>query len=271
MHALRFVLLAAGVLALTASASPNQYSQRGTVATPRAARHDGQPMTRKVRLEGHLGTTVSSAIDARPAALLAPDDSGAAVTRHEGGGAVRVRVNEVIALGVEVDGAWSPSATNRAGTPLTAPDAPILAGALTVRASHPLGNGVALGWAVDLGAQAVPVDRVDITPTESARPSTALARFALVPTIRRGPVAVFGSIGYATDADVPAEVDSSSGQARAVVTNTSGALVVAAGATFDLGRGLRLSTRIGDAFAGAVPAGHYGPQVDVGLAVDVEP
>lgn len=276
MHALRFVLLAASVLALAASANPNSFSQRGTVGTPRAARHDGQPLATKVRLEGHLGTTVRSAIAARDGAPLGPDGSGAAVAQNEGGAAVRVRANQVLDLGVEVDAAWSPTATTRAGTPTVAPDAMAIDTAFTVRASHPLGDGVALGWAVDVGGHQVPVQRRDGTGTTVpdgtvSRPLTLLARLSVVPSYRRGPVALYGSVGYASDSEVPAVIATANPDPGAVARNRDGALVMAAGLTFDLGRGTRLSTRVGDAFTSAVPAGHYGPQVDVGLAVDVDP
>src|SRR5688572_20482117 len=112
---LRFALLSAAVLALAASSSDSyQFNQRGTVATPRAAIHDGQPLERKVRIEGHMMSTMRSAIEdnaqARPLGA-----SGAAVAKNQVGGAIRVKGGELVDFGVEVDSAWSPTSVTREG------------------------------------------------------------------------------------------------------------------------------------------------------------
>src|SRR5689334_5347589 len=101
---LRFALLASAVLALAASSSDGyQFAQRGTVATPRAALSDGQPLVGNVRIEGHMSTTADSAIEPRSAT---GSSSGAAVAQNSAGGALRFRAGKLVDFGVEVDSSW---------------------------------------------------------------------------------------------------------------------------------------------------------------------
>ncbi|MBE7450667.1 MAG: hypothetical protein HS111_17750 [Kofleriaceae bacterium] len=270
---LRPLLLTAAVLALAGSAtSAYTFDQEGTVAAPRAASHDGQPLDDDFRIEGHAATTTSSTIDragvsARPGERA---DSGAAVARNQAGLALRRKAGEHVDVGLEVDGAWGPTRTTRDGAPVDAPDEPVLDVALAVRASTPLGDGGSfrIGWAINAGAHQAPIRR-DAGSTR--RDAAFLFRAAMVPSLRRGVVTLFGSFGVATETDVPASVFVSDRQDDpGVVHDTVGvALTVAAGAAVELGSGARVTARVGDALSRRIDAGHYGPQVDVGLAFDL--
>ncbi len=263
---LRCTILAAAVLALAGSASSDyQVNQRGSVSAPRAALGDGQPLEGRTRIEGHAATTTASGGGAGPARF---SSSGAAVTRHQVGGALRRRVGRDADLGVEADGSWAPSATTRSGEAIDAPDEVAMDVALAVRVSTRLSRSgaVRLGWLANVGAHSTPIARTGSFSGVS-RDTSVLVRTALVPSLRRGAVTLFGSAGLASETDVPAQV---SGQTEdnedpGAVANTSGlAFTVAAGATVDLGGGAHVTARVGDAFTGEAN-GHYGPQLDLGL------
>lgn len=271
---LRFAVLTLAVLALAASASdPYSFNQRGTVATPRAAHYDGQPLEGSSSLEGHVATTVRSAIDQPGGAItrqVEGRESGAAVARNEAGAALRFRTGASADVGLEVDGAWGPTARTRQGDLVDAPDDAVLDVALAVRGSTRTGDGgLRLGWVANLGVHSTPIERDGGGGAQ--RDEALLFRAAIVPSLRRGAVTLFASLGLASETDVPAVVVVAGGaddpgvQAHAV----GAAFTAAAGATVDLGRGARLTGRIGDAFSGRGAASHYGPQVDVGLAFDL--
>lgn len=262
---LRFALLAAAVLALAGSATDSYtFTQQGTVATPRTALHDGQPLDQSVRVEGHMTTTTSSAVE--NAAPRRDGGSAAAVARNQAGGALRFKASELVDVGVEIDSAWSPTSVSRDGVPVAAPDEPVVGVAFAVRGStHPTAEGLRLGWALNLGGESSPIDR---SGGNLSRDEAFLFRAALVPSIKRGAVTFFGSFGLASESDVPSSVYVGGNEDDpGVQANATGAVfAAAAGATVDLGSGAHLSARIGDAFA---DDHHYGPQVDVGLAFDL--
>lgn len=261
----RFALLSMSVLALAGSASDSYtFTQRGTVATPRAALHDGQPLDRSVRVEGHMTTTTSSAVE--DTARRQDGSSGAAVARNQAGGAVRFKAGELVDVGFEVDSAWSPTSVTREGVAISAPDEAVIGVALAVRGStHPTSEGMRLGWVLNLGGESSAIYR---NSSNVSRDEAFLFRAALVPSIKRGMVTFFGSLGFASEADVPSSVYVGGNEDDpGVQANATGAVfAAAAGATVDLGGGAHLSARIGDAFA---DDHHYGPQVDVGLSFDL--
>lgn len=262
---LRFALLSSAILALAGSASdPYTFSQRGTVATPRAAIHDGQPMDRSVRLEGHMTTTLASSIEdeGRPVG-----QSGAAVAQNQAGGAVRFKAGELVDFGVEIDSAWSPTAATREGARIAAPDDAVVGVAFAVRgATNASNEGMRLGWVVNMGGESSPIFRAN--EGYVSRDEAFLFRAALVPSIKRGAVTLFGSLGLSSESDVEAEVyvDGSEEDPGVQASATGGVFAVAAGASVDLGSGAHLSARIGDALGNE---SNYGPQVDVGLAFDL--
>jgi hypothetical protein len=264
---LRFALLSAAVLALAASSSDSyQFNQRGTVATPRAALHDGQPLERGVRLEGHMTTTTSSAVEAN-ADSRPIGSSGAAVAKNQAGGAVRFKGGELVDFGLEVDSSWSPTTATREGARIAAPEDAVIGVALARRGTtHQTTDGMRLGWVVNLGTESSPVYRNN--GGYVSRDESVLFRAALVPSIKRGMVTFFGSLGLATESDVPESVYVAGNQDDpGVQVDTTGAVfAVAAGASVDLGNGAKLTARVGDAFA---DEHHYGPQVDVGLSFDL--
>jgi hypothetical protein len=266
---LRISLLAAALATLAASSSDSyQFQQRGTVPAPRAALHDGQPLTQPVRLEGHAGAIVSG----REGAVSPGAGQGAAVAGKQAGGAMRVRVNHVVDLGVEVDTSWSPAATTRDGLPIDAPDDHVLDLALAFRTSSKLDErgDTRVGVVFNLGGHSVPVIRDDGFNDSAQRDTALLVRAAVVPSMRRGPVTFFGSLGLASETDVPGDVwVDDGGEDPGVVADSIGACVtLAAGATVDVGGGARVTARIGDAFTSEANE-HYGPQVDLGLAFDL--
>jgi hypothetical protein len=76
--------------------------------------------------------------------------------------------------------------------------------------------------------------------------------------------------GIATESDVPAlvTVTDSTQDPGVVAQTTDVTMTLAAGARLDLGSGTHLSARLGDAITGEAKR-HYGPQVDVGLGIDL--
>jgi hypothetical protein len=265
---LRFALLSAAVLALAASSSDGyQFNQRGTVATPRAALHDGQPLERSTRIEGHLSTTTTSALEDNEQPGRPLGASGAAIAKNQAGGAVRFKAGELVDFGVEVDSAWSPTSATREGAAVAAPQDAVIGVALAMRGStNPTDEGMRLGWVMNLGGESSPIYRDNSSYV--SRDESFLFRAALVPSIKRGVVTVFGSLGLSSESDVPASVyvDGSGDDPGTVANATGAAFTAAVGATVELGSGARLTGRIGDAFA---DESHYGPQVDVGLSFDV--
>ena len=265
---LRFALLAGAVLALAGSSSDSyMFSQRGTVATPRAAIHDGQPLERGVRLEGHMSSTVSSAIEQNAETGRPVGASGAAVAKNQAGGAVRFKAGELVDFGVEVDSAWSPTSATREGARIAAPEEAVIGVALAMRGStQETSDGMRLGWVMNIGTESSPVYRANTGYI--SRDESFLFRAALVPSLKRGMVTIFGSLGLASESDVPSEVyvGGSEDDPGVVVNATGAAFAAAAGATVNLGNGAHLTARLGDAFANE---SHYGPQVDVGLSFDV--
>ena len=261
----RFAVLSAAILALAGSATDSYtFSQRGTVATPRAAIHDGQPMDRSVRLEGHMTTTASSTIEdeGRPVGV-----SGAAVAQNQAGAAMRFKAGELVDLGVEIDGAWKPTEATREGARIAAPDDAVIGVAFAVRGTtRASSEGMRLGWVLNVGGESSPIYRAN--EGYVSRDEAFLFRAALVPSIKRGMVTFFGSVGLSSESDVEAEVYvNGAGDDPGVEADaTGGVFAVAAGATVDLGSGAHLSARIGDAFGNETS---YGPQVDVGLSFDL--
>jgi hypothetical protein len=263
---LRFALLASAFLALAASSSDGyQFNQRGTVATPRAAIHDGQPMDGNVRLEGHMSTTMDSAVERRADNVGSP--SGAAVAKSSAGGAVRFKAGQLVDFGVEVDSSWSPTSDTRDGSPINGPDDAVIGVAVAMRGTtHATDDGMRLGWVANLGAESAPIVRDN--DARVRRDEALLFRAALVPSIKRGAVTLFASLGIATETDVPATVyvDGSEDDPGTVHNAVGGVFAGAAGLSVDLGSGAHATARVGDAFT---DNGNYGPQVDVGLSFDV--
>ncbi len=275
---LRVTVLTASVLALAGSATdPYSFSQRGTVATPRAALHDGQPLSTQVRIEGHASATTRSSIDAytddgNGGGQVLSGDSGAAVARNQAGGAIRFRASDIIDLGFEVDSSWSPTHSTRDGALINGPNEPVVDVALAVRGSSKAGDdGLRIGWVANLGSHSTPIRRGDDPSAEVSRNGALLFRAAIVPSLRRGVVTLFGSLGFASETDVPSEVNVAGNSTDpGVQANATGAaFVLAAGASVDLGKGAHLTARIGDAFTDQGTTSNYGPQVDIGLAFDV--
>jgi hypothetical protein len=137
------------------------------------------------------------------------------------------------------------------------------------RTAGEIGGRFRVGLAVDLGGTSVPVRRD--SPDEVARATSLVARAALVPSVRLGDVTLYGVAGASTVTVVPRTVTwtSEDGDPGVQADAGGGAWVLAGGATVDVNRDVRLTARVGDAFSRDVPAGHYGPQLDVGLAFDL--
>lgn len=269
---LRPALLAAALLALAGSSSSSYtFRQRGTVTAPRAASYDGQPMERKTRIEGHFGGGLGDDFEQKGTVLQA-GASAATVARKTAGGALRFRAGERSDVGVEVDSSWSPTSTTREGIRLGAPGEAVVDVAFAARTSTRLSetSPLRIGFVANLGAHSNPIARLDSFSDGTRRDTTLLFRAAMVPSVKQGPVTFFGSLGLATESDVPADVfvAGSEDDPGAVADTTGAAFTLAAGATVELGQGAHLSARLSDAFT-SMENTHYGPQVDVALSFDV--
>ena len=263
---LRVAVLATAVLALAGSASSVQkFDQQGTTATPRAPYDDGQAATGAARVEVHAGTTIVSAVDTDRPAGARVDGNAAAVTLHRAGGSARVHLAERVDLQLEGESAWGPTASTPTGASISAPDAAAISATAGLRIANPIDDRWGLGVAIDLGGTSVPIRRTDRGHSRNVAP---LGRIALVPSLRQGDVTFFGVAGASTEVAVPPEViyDSVDGDPGVQADASGVALTLAAGATVDLHGGTKLTARVGDAWSARPHAGHYGPQVDVGLS-----
>jgi hypothetical protein len=268
---LRLAVLATALLALAASTQDSyQFRQRGTVATPRAALSDGQPLTGPVALEGHAGATVSE--EAQAVSAGPTQASGAAIARKQAGAALRFRAGQSADFGLEVDREWSPSKTTSDGVRVAAPDDAVVDVALAMRASAKVSDNddLRIGFAFNLGGHSTPIVRGEDPTGDVQRDTSLLFRAAIVPSYRTGNVVFFGSLGLATESDVPASVFVTGGDddPGVVAENSGAAFTMAAGARVDVGSGAHVTARSGDAVTDAT-IGHYGPQVDVALGFDV--
>lgn len=257
--------LAALPLVACVSLEPVNVTQHGLIAAPRPASYDGQPMSTNARVEGHLST-------ARLRTFDGVGDSGAAVARHQAGGALRMKVGANADLGVEGDAAWSASETTLSGDSSASsgvPAAAVVDAAFALRGST--GSGpTRVGFALAVGLTSVPIHRQGQPGTQYSRDETGLVRVAIVPSHRIDNVTLYASVGGASQADVK-EVftwypDTSSDSVPAVVAHvTDFVLTAAAGATFDLGN-VRLTAQIGDAIGMDT---HFGPQLMAGVEIDL--
>lgn len=268
---LRVAVLATSVLLLVASGChAHHVDQRGTAPTPRAPLDDGQPMTGYARLEVHGAVTAASPFD-EPAdePARAGHESGAAAARKQAGASVRVHGPGSIDLTFGIDGSWSPSARSTTGAPIDAPREAAFDLTTGVRIPIRVTETARLGVAIDVGASSVPVRLDDRGRIEDGW--APLGRIALVPSVRRGGVTVFGIAGLASEVYVPPSFTYQPGEGGGPKVDASGpAVVVAAGAALDLGDSAHFTARIGDAFSDDVAAGHYGAQVDLGLSFDLD-
>ncbi len=263
-----FRALALALLPLVAcvplAASP--VTQHGLIAAPRAPTYDGQAMPTALRVEGHFST-------ARIDDLGGVADSGAAVARHQAGGALRAALNATTDFGIESDVAWSASKSTLSGdSSISAgvPEAAVIDAALALRTS--LGTGpLHVGLALALGLSSSPIHRSGQPDGIYSRDEAALVRAAVVPSYRFDNITLYASIGGATQSDVKETFtwypDNASGSDPGVIVETSQfVLTAAAGATVDLGDRAHLTAQIGDALGRDA---HFGPQLMGVIAMDL--
>jgi len=286
---LRIALLAAGALALAGSASSTHtFEQRGTIEGPRAARYDGQPLPTQARLEAHGGTMIAPAMDQDGASTQAPA-SIAAVTRKQVGASARFRANARTDLGFEVDGSWDPTVHDVDGHVVDAPHETAVTVVATLRTAVRVDEHATIGFALDVGGSSTPIYRANeqvtfnddytfLQPGETQPPIgrdiAPVARLNVVPSYKVGALTVFGSLGASTVTGVPPIIrwvdDGGSDDDPGVQTSVDGvALTAAAGISFEANQRTHMTARISDAASPQVAAGHYGPQVDVGLSFDL--
>lgn len=265
-----FRLLALVALPLVACLplAPSPVTQHGLIAAPRAASFDGQPMHSRTRVEGHFST-------ARITELGGVADSGAAVARHQAGGALRAALTPTTDLGLEGDAAWSATESTLSGDSSMAtgvPNAAVIDAAIALRTS--LGTGpMRVGLALALGLSSSPIHRAGQPGDLYSRDEAALARAAVVPSYRFDNITLYASLGGATQSDVKETFtwfpDNESGSDPGVVVETSQfVLTVAAGATVDIGESAHLTAQVGDAIGSET---HFGPQLMAGVAIDLGP
>lgn len=260
----RFLLALAALPLVACTPAPYTVTQHGLIAAPRPALYDGQPLATRSRIEGHFST-------ARVTDLGRVEDSGAAVARHQAGGAIRAAINSSSDIGLEGDAAWSATESTLSGDSSVStgvPDAAVIDAAVAFRSS--VGEGaMRLGFAVAVGMSSSPIRREG--HDGYSRDEAGLFRGSLVPSYRMGNVTLYGSIGGATQSDIKESFtvtpDSTSNNDPGVVVETTQiVLTVAAGASFDLGDRARLTAQVGEVF------GHdakFGPQAMAGLSVDL--
>ncbi len=260
------LVLAALPLVACVPLAPSPVTQHGLIAAPRAPIYDGQPMPTGTRVEGHFSTARLRNIDGVA-------DSGAAVARHQAGGAVRVAIGANADLGVEGDAAWSASATTLSGDNSVSsgvPEAAVLDGVLAFRASS--GKGPArVGFAVGLGITSSPIHREGQPGALYSRDETVLFRAAVVPSYRLDNVTLYASFGTSSQSDVKETFtwypDNGSGSDPGVQLEANQfVLTAAAGATLDLGDRAHLTAQLGDAIGRDT---HFGLQVMAGVAIDL--
>jgi len=262
------LVIVSGTAVVLASAcvrpQPYTVTQRGMVAAPRAATLDARPMTGAYRVEGHASTaTIQPGAD--------QPESGAAVARNQAGGAVRRRISERSDVGIEVDAAWNATDRTLGGdTAELVPHAAAIDTAVALRSAWPLTDRVRLGVALAGGVHSSPIRRDDASP---GRDQSLLFRAAIGPSYQLGAVSLFAAVGMATETDVPGNMvisSNASGTGYAdpgLVAETAGvAATLAAGASVSLGERALLTARLSHVTG---TLADYGPQVDVGLAMDV--
>lgn len=262
----RLLVLAALPLVACVPLAPSPVTQHGLIAAPRAASFDGQPMPSRTRVEGHFST-------ARIAKLGGVADSGAAVARHQAGGALRAALNPTTDLGLEGDAAWSATESTLSGDSSMStgvPNAAVIDAAIALRTS--LGKGpMRVGLALALGLSSSPIHREGQPGDLYSRDEAALARAAVVPSYRFDNITLYASVGGATQSDVKETFTwfPDNGSDPGVVVETSQfVLTVAAGATVDIGESAHLTAQVGDAIG---PEAHFGPQLMAGVAIDLGP
>lgn len=259
------LVLAALPLVACVPLAPSPVTQHGLIAAPRPASFDGRPMTTATRMEGHFST----------ARMQRPDgvgDSGAAVARHQAGGAVRVALGANADLGIEGDAAWSATETTLGGDNSISsgvPRAAVLDGAVAFRMSTEQGPA-RVGFALAVGMTSIPIHREGQPGARYSRDETAVARAAVVPSYHFDNVTLYASFGGASQAEVKETFTwypDSESDPGVIAEVGAFVLTAAAGATLDLGSA-HLTAQIGDAIGRGT---HFGPQVMAGVAFDLGP
>ncbi len=261
---MRLRLLAVLPVVACVPLAPSPITQHGLIAAPRAASFDGQPIHSRTRIEGHFST-------ARLGKLDGVAESGAAVARHQAGGAVRAALTPTTDLGLEGDAAWSASETTLSGDSSMStgvPHAAVIDAAIALRTS--LGTGpMRVGLALAVGLSSSPIHRSGQPGDLYSRDEAALARAAVVPSYRFDTITLYASLGGATQSDVKETFTwypDSESDPGVVVETSQFVLTVAAGATVDIGPTAHLTAQIGDALGAQT---HFGPQLMAGVAIDL--
>jgi hypothetical protein len=251
-----FVCLPLVVAACTQAAT---VTQTGVVPAPRPLGYDGQPLAKQMRVEGRYGRALTE---------LEPKDdrpSGNYIARDHLGFSLRTRspMSPNTDVGASVDIAWSKGA-EPVNTGLDAkPDDAAWSAMMGARHSIPVGEQMRVGLALDMGFVVVPVrvggSRVEHDPAFAAA-------FAIVPSWRSGPLALFGGIHIVSEVDVPRTlvVDDSSDAPEARADGA--AVIFAAGASVELDSGLHLRGQIAKPMSSEYA--DHGVQIDLGLAFD---
>jgi len=260
----RYLLALAALPLVACTPAPYTVVQHGLIGAPRPAFYNGQPLPTSTRIEGHVGT-------ARVGGLGKVEDSGAAVARHQAGGAIRARVGESSDIGLEGDASWSKTGETLSGDSSVStgvPDAAVIDAAAAFRSSVAQG-AMRLGFTVALGLTSSPIRRDG--NARYGRDETVMFRAALVPSYRMGNVTLYGSLGTATQSDIKESFvvtpdSGGNGDPGTVVEVSQLVLTAAAGATVDVGDRTHLTAQIGHVIARDAS---FGPQAMAGLSVDL--
>jgi hypothetical protein len=131
-----------------------------------------------------------------------------------------------------------------------------------LRRSLRTSESFAIGLAGDIGWLRVPIL---LGGKERDQNSAGIFRGAIIPSWRSGPLAVFGGLHLTNDFEVPATTtidEDHSSEARA----SGYAAFVTAGASVELGGGLKLATQVAKPFGSTAP---HGVQLDVVLGFEL--
>ncbi len=230
-------------------------TQAGTTPAPRPMLYDGQPLDRGARFEMRSTSVVTPVGDG-------DKPSGNFVSRQHTDLSVRgSRGNTDV--GFQLGVGWTKGASEASPALGPKPDSMgAITGEALVRHSFPINEDFRLGTGIGMGIISVPITYGDTTQTEN---DEALAfELSVVPSWRKGPLALFGGINFTTEAYVPRQIIAEDGFDYPEAT-TDGAIVFSAGASYTLASGLHLQGALAKPVSDLA---QHGLQIDVSIGFD---
>jgi hypothetical protein len=191
-----------------------------------------------------------------------PGGNAAYVARDTVGGGLFGRRGDG-ELGVSVDAARSRSALPVSrGLTDPVPEDPAYSLVFHLRRSFRTSESFAIGLAGDVGWLRVPIL---LGGQDREQDSAGIFRAAIIPSWRSGALAVFGGLHLTNDFEVPATTTIDEDHSSEAFASGYAAFATA-GASVELGGGLKLATQVAKPFASTTP---HGVQVDVVLGIEL--